>query len=435
MSDMPQLALPALAACHGRVALPGSKSLSNRALLLAALAEGETRIDALLESDDTRHMRRALDALGVAIDGDPDRGLRVRGCGGRFAVPAAKLSLGNAGTAVRTLTAVLGVLGGDYRIDGVARMRERPIGDLLDALRPLGAQIDCAADEGFLPLRIGAFADSGAARVAVRGDVSSQYLTGLLIALPLLGRPVALEVAGELISKPYVDMTLDLMARFGVLAERDGYAAFRFDGAQRYRSPGRLRIEADASSASYFLAAGAIGGRVRVEGVGRRSVQGDVRFADALAAIGARIEWGDDWIEAERPASGRLAAFDADFNHIPDAAMTLAVTALFCAGPCRLRNIASWRVKETDRIAAMHSELLRLGAVAEQGDDWLAVNPAERLRAHTAIHTYDDHRIAMSFALATLAGLPLTILDPGCTAKTFPGFFDAFGAIAEELAP
>ena len=435
MSDMHQLALPALAACHGTVALPGSKSLSNRALLLAALAEGETRIEALLESDDTRYMRRALDALGVAIDGEPHSGLRVAGCAGRFAVPAVELFLGNAGTAVRTLTAVLAVLGGDYCIDGVARMRERPIGDLLDALRPLGARVDCAAGEGFLPLRIGAFADAGTARVAVRGDVSSQYLTGLLIALPLLGRPVTLEVIGELISKPYVDMTLALMARFGVVAEREAYAAFRFDGAQRYRSPGRLRIEADASSASYFLAAGAIGGRVRVEGVGERSVQGDVRFADALAAIGARVAWGDEWIEVERPADRRLAAFDADFNHIPDAAMTLAVTALFCAGPCRLRNIASWRVKETDRIDAMHKELLRLGASAEQGDDWLAVTPGGALRADTAIHTYDDHRIAMCFALATLAGVPLRILDPGCTAKTFPGFFDAFSAIGEQVAP
>ena len=434
MSSLPSLSLPPLAGCHGTVRLPGSKSISNRVLLLAALAEGETQIEALLESDDTRYMRAALAELGVAIEDDPDSGLLVSGCGGRFSVTSASLFLGNAGTAVRTLTAVLGVLGGEYHIDGVERMRERPIRDLVEALRPLGSQIDCTLSEGFLPLQIGRFADSGEACLRVRGDVSSQYLTGLLIALPLLERPVVLEVVGELISKAYVDMTLDLIARFGVNIERDGYAAFKFDGLQRYRGPGRLRVEADASSASYFLAAGAIGGQVRVEGVGSRSVQGDIRFADALADIGAQLSWGEEWIEVAQPASGRLSAFDDDFNHIPDAAMTLAVAALFCDGPCRLRNIASWRVKETDRIHAMHTELQRLGTQTEQGEDWLSVTPGQALRPNTHIETYDDHRVAMSFSLAALAGVPITILDPGCTAKTYPNYFDDFASISQAVS-
>jgi 3-phosphoshikimate 1-carboxyvinyltransferase len=428
----PWLDLPALAAAAGTVRLPGSKSISNRTLLLAALAEGETRIRDLLDSDDTRRMLEALGALGVGISGDASRGaVSVQGCGGRFPTREADLFLGNAGTAFRPLTAVLALSGGTYRLSGVARMHERPIGDLVAALRALGAQVDYLGTEGYPPLRVAGGTSVVRGPVRVRGDVSSQFLTALLMALPLLGQAVDIEVEGELISKPYIDITLNLMERFGVSVERDGWRAFRLRAGQTYRSPGVVHVEGDASGASYFLAAGAIGGGpVRVEGVGRGSIQGDVRFADALEAAGASITWGENWIEAGAPQGRRLRAFDLDLNHIPDAAMTLAVAALFADGPCRLRNVASWRVKETDRLAAMAAELRKVGAVVEEGADFLVVSAPARFQA-AEIHTYDDHRMAMCLALATFGGVPMRILDPGCVAKTFPDFFDRLAEVTQ----
>jgi 3-phosphoshikimate 1-carboxyvinyltransferase len=373
----------------GTVKLPGSKSISNRALLLAALASGETRLHDLLASDDTRVMQDALRALGVDVRQEGGAAV-VTGAGGAFPVKAAELFLGNAGTAFRPLTAALALCGGEYRLSGVARMHERPIGDLVDALRGLGARIDYLGVTGYPPLHIKPATINAGGKVSVRGDVSSQFLTALLMALPLTGRQTTIAVEGELISKPYVEITLNTMRRFGVEARRDGWAAFTIPAGAQYRSPGELWVEGDASSASYFLAAGAIGGGpVRVEGVGRASVQGDVRFAEALEHMGARIAMGDNWIEATAGESakraGKLSAFDADFNHIPDAAMTLAVAALFADGPCTLRNIGSWRVKETDRIAAMATELRKLGATVEEGGDWLRVTPPAALRAATAI--------------------------------------------------
>lgn len=438
------LDLPPLLGAQGQVALPGSKSISNRTLLLAALAEGTTEIHDLLASDDVERMLDALTALGVdwrrdAAAGEPagaagDGGrYSVHGVGGRFPVLSAELFLGNAGTAFRPLTAALALNGGHYRLYGVPRMHERPIGDLVDALVQIGADVRYEGETGYPPLRIAPAQIRAGGTVRIRGDVSSQFLTALLMALPMAGVETTVEVVGELISKPYIAITLALMARFGVEVQRDAWQRFTVPAGARYRSPGRVFVEGDASSASYFLAAGAIGGGpVRVEGVGRASIQGDVRFADALAQLGARIEMGDNWISARAPADGRLKAFDLDLNHIPDAAMTLAVAALFADGPCHLRNIASWRVKETDRIAAMATELRKVGAEVEVFDDALRVTPPAELRV-AAIDTYDDHRMAMCFSLVSLGGRRVRIHDPACVNKTFPRYFDAFAAIARRV--
>ena len=403
--------------------MPGSKSISNRALLLSALSEGSTLLIDLLDADDTRVMLDALSALGVSVE-FVEGGVRVIGCAGRFPNRQARLFLGNAGTAFRSLTAALAFAGGRYELDGVPRMRERPIGDLVESLNELGARIRYAERDGFPPLLIEPAQPLTESRVAIRGDVSSQFLSGLLMAGPMVAPPSGLhiDVEGTLISRPYVTMTVALMQRFGVeVREHDG--AFVVPPGV-YRSPGRFVVEGDASGASYFLALGAIaGGPVRVEGVGRDSVQGDIRFADALGAMGAEIEVGEHHITASAPATGALRAIDADFNHIPDAAMTIAVAALFADGTSTLRNIGSWRVKETDRIAAMAAELRKLGATVEEGPDWLRVTPPTTWREAT-IDTYDDHRIAMCFSLAAAAGLPVHIRDPRCVAKTFPDYFE-----------
>jgi 3-phosphoshikimate 1-carboxyvinyltransferase len=427
---MNSLTLPPLRAASGSVRLPGSKSISNRMLLLAALAQGTTEIRDLLDSDDTRVMLAALQKVGVGVTALGGNSWRVEGCGGVLPVKDADLFMGNAGTAIRPLTAALALSGGHYRLSGVPRMHERPIGDLVDGLLQIGADVRYTGNPGFPPLAIHPATVELTAPIRLRGNVSSQFLTALLMALPLTGQAAVIEMTTELISRPYIEITLNLMARFGVQVQREGWQRFALAAGQRYRSPGVLHVEGDASAASYFLAAGVIGGGpVRVEGVGRESIQGDVRFAEALAAIGARIEWGEQHIESRAPAAGRLKAFDLDLNHIPDAAMTLAVAALFADGRCVLRNIASWRVKETDRIAAMATELRKLGATVEEGSDWLAVTPAPTFRAGAAIDTYDDHRMAMCFSLAAFGGVPVTINDPHCVNKTFPGYFDAFAEI------
>jgi 3-phosphoshikimate 1-carboxyvinyltransferase len=416
---------------QGTIRLPGSKSISNRVLLLAALAEGETTISNLLDSDDTRVMLDALEKLGVRLTREDDRCV-VSGTRGAFTAKTADLFLGNAGTAVRPLTAALAVNGGDYRVHGVPRMHERPIGDLVDGLRQIGARIDYEANEGYPPLRIRAGQIAVDAPIVVRGDVSSQFLTALLMTLPLVKTPsgeIIVEVDGELISKPYIEITMKLMARFGVVVEREEWQRFRVPAGVRYQSPGTIMVEGDASSASYFLAAGALaGGPVRVEGVGRASIQGDVAFADALTRMGANVTMGEDWIEVRGSGHdhGQLEAIDMDFNLIPDAAMTIAVAALSARGTTTLRNIGSWRVKETDRIAAMANELRKVGATVEEGEDYLVVTPPAQLTPNAAIDTYDDHRMAMCFSLVSLAGVPIRINDPKCVGKTFPDYFDRF---------
>ncbi|HEY7985565.1 MAG TPA: 3-phosphoshikimate 1-carboxyvinyltransferase [Methylophilaceae bacterium] len=421
-----------LSAAHhatGTIKLPGSKSISNRTLLLAALAHGGTQIHDLLRSDDTERMLQALQALGVALEKTAADDWQVKGVDGKFPVKQAELFLGNAGTAFRPLTAVLALSGGHYHLSGVPRMHERPIGDLVDALRQAGAEIDYLGEPGFPPLQIKPNAAHFAGTIGIRGDVSSQFLTALLMALPLTGQSTTIQVIGELISKPYIEITLNLMARFGVKVERDAWKSFTIPADSRYVSPGAIHVEGDASSASYFLAAGAIAGTVKVEGVGADSIQGDIRFAEALEKMGAQIGKGANWISASSPANGKLQALDMDCNHIPDAAMTLAVAALFADGTTTLRNIASWRVKETDRISAMATELRKVGAVVEEGADYLRITPPEHLVADARIDTYDDHRMAMCFSLVNLGGVPVTINDPGCVAKTFPDYFERYASV------
>lgn len=431
------LDLPSVKTAQGAIALPGSKSISNRALLLAALAPGRTELRGVLASDDTRVMLDALARLGVGVK---ERGVGEVTVDGvdAFSRGPVELFLGNAGTAFRSLTAALALHGGDYVLDGVPRMRERPIGDLVDALQALGAGVEYLGHPGYPPLRIVAGTASSRDHVSVQGNVSSQFLTALLLSAPLhvrrTGRALRIDVAGELISKPYIGITLSMMADFGVQVERDGWASFVVPADSRYVSPGRYLVEGDASSASYFLALGAIGGGpVRVEGVGARSVQGDIGFADTLEQLGASIQRGDDWMESsgvQVAAGGRLRAFDADFNLIPDAAMTAAVLALFADGPCRLRNIGSWRVKETDRIHAMQTELRKLGAQVESGPDWLSIVPPQPGQWRAAeIETWDDHRMAMCFSLAAFSPVPVRILEPGCVSKTFPAYFDVYAGL------
>lgn len=434
---MEYLDLPAFNSASGMIKLPGSKSISNRVLLLSALASGTTEIRELLDSDDTQVMLESLTRLGVKwMRHAGTDNYRVEGVGGAFPVKQAELFLGNAGTAFRSLTAACALSVGDYVLKGVARMHERPIGDLVDGLRQLGARIDYLGNEGFPPLHIHTGQVSDAPEVTVKGNVSSQFLTGLLMSAPLLGRTVTIRVDGELISRPYIKITLGLMERFGIKVRQQGWESFTVP-AGMYQSPGEIEVEGDASSASYFLAAGALGhGPVRVLGVGRNALQGDVQFAAALARMGAEIGMGPNWIEAQLPCSERIRSVDMDCNHIPDAAMTLAVLALFADGPSTLRNIGSWRVKETDRIAAMATELRKFGAVVEEGPDYLKITPPppSRLTPNVAVDTYDDHRMAMCFSLATLGGVPVRINDPKCVNKTFPEYFNALATITGQPA-
>jgi len=429
--DTATLELAPIARTEGEVALPGSKSISNRTLLLSALARGTTVLEGLLDADDTAHMLEALRTLGVAIDRNGATCV-VHGAGGRFPNGSARLYLGNAGTAVRPLTAALAMQGGDYAIAGVPRMHDRPIGDLVDALRHQGCEIRYTGKDGYPPLAIGAAGGHAGGRLPIRGDVSSQFLSAVLMALPIARGAAQTEttiaLTTPLISRPYAEITLRLMRRFGVAVDTPDAATFRLSATPGYVSPGTFHVEGDASAASYFLAAGVIGGGpVRVTGVGRDSIQGDVAFADVLARQGADIRMGDDFIEARR---GRpLAGGTIDCIAIPDAAMTLAITALFARAPTRLVNIGSWRVKETDRIAAMAAELAKLGATLAAGNDWLEVAPLVEFR-HADIDTYDDHRMAMCFALAAIGGAGVAINDPGCVRKTFPGYFDALARIA-----
>ncbi|NIF20692.1 MULTISPECIES: 3-phosphoshikimate 1-carboxyvinyltransferase [Pantoea] len=421
------LTLQPIARIDGTVNLPGSKSVSNRALLLAALAKGTTRLTNLLDSDDIKHMLNALQALGVSYQLSADRTVcEVTGNGGALvAQEPLELFLGNAGTAMRPLAAALCLGQQDVVLTGEPRMKERPIGHLVDALRQGGAEIEYLENPDYPPLRLRGGFKGGA--VSVDGSVSSQFLTALLMTAPLAEQDTVITIKGDLVSKPYIDITLNLMACFGVQVENEQYGRFVIKGQQQYIAPGDYLVEGDASSASYFLAAAAIkGGTVRVTGIGRNSVQGDIRFADVLEQMGAVVEWGDDYIACTR---GELKGIDMDMNHIPDAAMTIATAALFAEGTTQLRNIYNWRVKETDRLTAMATELRKVGAEVEEGNDYIRITPPAQL-VHAEIGTYNDHRMAMCFSLVALSDTPVTILDPGCTAKTFPDYFQQLGKLS-----
>jgi len=421
---MEQLTLDPIAKVSGEVNVPGSKSLSNRALLLAALAEGETELTNLLDSEDIEHMLNALTKLDINYRLSEDKTqCVVQGNGGAFNVAEPlELFLGNAGTAMRPLCAALAASNVDTVLTGEPRMEERPIGDLVDALREADAEVTYLKNEGFPPLQIKGKTLNGG-EMSVDGSVSSQFLTALLMAAPLFSGDVTIRIKGELVSKPYIDITLDTMAKFGVTVENDNYQTFTVSGDAKYIAPGKFMVEGDASSASYFLAAGAIkGGTVRVTGIGQNSIQGDIRFADVLEAMGATVVWNDEYVEI---TGAPLKGVNMDMNHIPDAAMTIATTALFAEGPTTMTNIYNWRVKETDRLAAMATELQKLGAKVEEGHDYIKVWPTDSLK-HAEIDTYNDHRIAMCFSLVALSDTPVTINDPGCTRKTFPDYFTRF---------
>lgn len=429
---MEKLTLNPIANIEGEINLPGSKSLSNRALLLAALAKGTTKVTNLLDSDDTRHMLNALKQLGIQYQLSDDKTVcEVQGVGGAFNIQnGLALFLGNAGTAMRPLAAALCLKGekeAEVILTGEPRMKERPILHLVDALRQLGAEIRYLENEGYPPIAI---RNSGlrGENVQIDGSISSQFLTALLITAPLAESDLEIEIMGDLVSKPYIDITLAMMKDFGVNVENHHYQRFLVKGNQRYVAPQSYLVEGDASSASYFLAAGAIKGRVKVTGIGKNSIQGDRLFADVLEKMGAKITWGDDFIQAEQ---GELRGIDMDMNHIPDAAMTIATTALFAKGETIIRNIYNWRVKETDRLSAMAAELRKIGAEVEEGQDFIRIQPLTLDKfQHAEIETYNDHRMAMCFALVALSNTPVTILDPKCTAKTFPTFFDEFAKVS-----
>ncbi|WGE36691.1 3-phosphoshikimate 1-carboxyvinyltransferase [Actinobacillus genomosp. 1] len=430
---MEKITLEPIRRIAGEINLPGSKSLSNRALLLAALAQGTTKVTNLLDSDDIRHMLNALKALGVNYVLSEDKTVcTVEGIGGAFNWQnGLVLFLGNAGTAMRPLTAALCLKGSseaEVVLTGEPRMKERPIKHLVDALRQAGASVQYLENEGYPPVAIRNTGLTGG-KVQIDGSISSQFLTALLMAAPLAEGNMEIEIIGELVSKPYIDITLAMMKDFGVKVENRNYQTFVVKGNQSYLSPEKYLVEGDASSASYFLAAGAIKGKVKVTGIGKNSIQGDRLFANVLEAMGAKITWGDDFIQAEQ---GELKGVDMDMNHIPDAAMTIATTALFAEGETVIRNIYNWRVKETDRLAAMTTELRKVGATVEEGEDFIRIQPLPLTQfQHAEIATYNDHRMAMCFSLIALSDTPVTILDPNCTAKTFPTYFTEFEKLSE----
>ncbi|RJX73767.1 3-phosphoshikimate 1-carboxyvinyltransferase [Vibrio sinensis] len=427
---MESLTLQPINKVDGEVNLPGSKSVSNRVLLLAALANGTTRLTNLLDSDDIRHMLNALSQLGVQYTLSADKTeCEVQGLGGAFSTAEPiELFLGNAGTAMRPLAAALCLGRGEFLLTGEPRMKERPIGHLVDALRQAGAKIEYLENTNYPPLKISGTGLKGGT-VEIDGSISSQFLTAFLMSAPLAQDDVTIKIVGDLVSKPYIDITLHIMAQFGVVVENRNYQEFVVKAGQQYIAPGDFLVEGDASSASYFLAAAAIkGGSIKVTGIGKNSIQGDIQFADAIEKMGAEIEWGDDYVISR---VGQLNAVDMDFNHIPDAAMTIATTALFAKGVTSIRNVYNWRVKETDRLSAMATELRKVGAIVEEGEDYITITPPETL-THAAIDTYDDHRMAMCFSLVALSNTPVTINDPKCTSKTFPDYFEKLAMLSHD---
>ena len=424
-----QKKLKAVQSVFGQVTLPGSKSITNRILLLSAIANGETTIKHPLQSDDTHHMIEALKILQVDLTQKENGDIHVQGVRGQFKNKSAEIFLGNAGTAFRPLTAALAFSQGDYMLSGVPRMHERPIKDLVDALLQLNADITYLNEEGYPPLKISPSEIIVNGSVKIRGDISSQFLTALLMAIPLTKKEVSIEIVGDLISKPYIDITLNLMNRFGVQVKKIDWQYFVIAGSGGYVSPGEIFVEGDASSASYFLAAGALAGDIEVKGIGKNSIQGDIKFTEALTLMGAEIQILEGSIKASKAST--LQAINLDCNHIPDAAMTLAVLALFANGTTKLHNIGSWRVKETDRIKAMATELKKLGAEVVEGEDFIEITPPLHIKENIEIDTYDDHRMAMCFSLVSLKNIPIIINDPACVNKTFPTYFEILESIVK----
>jgi len=425
----------------GVVTLPGSKSLSNRCLLLAALSDGTTKVENLLESDDIRYMLEALDQMKVPVERDPNdkTTVIVTGQNGPINAPSdevCELFLGNAGTAMRPLAAALCMGKGKFVLDGVPRMRERPIADLIDGLKQLGADVSCVEETGCPPVTINANGLNGG-KASISGKMSSQFLSSLLMAAPTATGDVTISIKDELISAPYVSLTIGLMKKFGVNVQidgdMDGTPSFKIAASENYKSPGSILVEGDASSASYFIAGAAItGGTVTVRGCGSDSVQGDVAFANVMEQMGATVTWAPESITVTRDPNVKLKGVDVDCGKIPDAAMTLAVAALFAEGPTTIRNVYSWRLKETERMKAIVAECTKLGATVEEFRDYCIIHPPKenKINDNVLIETYDDHRMAMTFSLAACGGVNVIIHDPGCTAKTFPTYFEMLESIA-----
>ena len=425
MSLTDNLTLSPIQKISGEVILPGSKSLSNRILLLSMLAEGQTEIQNLLDSDDIRRMVEALETLGIEFEENrAENRISVSGTAGIIPVSEATLMLGNAGTAIRPLTAAMTLGHGRFVLDGVARMRERPIIDLVKGLTQLGANLHCLNGTDCPPVEVIADGLPGG-KTRLSGAISSQYLTAILLVAPYAKKDVEIEITDKLVSVPYVEMTLRLMQRFGVSVNHTNFQSFHIP-RQNYQSPGSIFVEGDASSASYFLAGAAITkGTVTVKGCGTESMQGDARFAEVLEKMGALVEWGPNQVKLTGAA---LNGIDVDMNQMPDAAMTLAVAALFASGPTAIRNIYNWRVKETERLQAVSTELRKLGAEVEEGYDYLVIQPPKQIKA-VSIDTYDDHRMAMAFSLAACGNSPVTINNPGCVSKTFPDYFEVLSGL------
>tara|TARA_B100000035_G_scaffold167929_1_gene143332 strand:- start:29033 stop:30328 length:1296 start_codon:yes stop_codon:yes gene_type:complete len=425
-SEVKQQHLKGFSYVKGKVTLPGSKSITNRVILLASLSNNKTVLKNYLQSDDTNHMVKALKSLGVKIE-KTENNLTVYGANKSFPVKDCELFLGNAGTAFRPLTAVLALMEGNYKLYGTERMYERPIKDLVDSLEIMGASIDYINKEGYPPLNINTHSIHICDDVTIKGNVSSQFLSALLMASPLLQKPIKIKVEGDLISKPYINITLKLLEKFGIIYQNHNWQKFILQDACSYQNPSLIEVEGDASSASYFFGAAAIAGIIEVSGIDNKSIQGDILFLEILRDMGAKITFKDHSVVVEKATI--LKGLEVDCKMIPDAAMTLATMALFCEGSTKLFNIASWKVKETDRIIAMQTELSKLGAKVSSTDNSITITPPKKIKNNIQIDTYDDHRMAMCFSLVSLKNNSVIINDPECVNKTYPNYFHDFEKI------
>ena len=428
---MNEITLKASKQVRGCIKLPGSKSITNRVLLMAALGSGVTKLIDPLRSEDTDQMINALIKLGVSVKevNDDKKTLEIKGAEHNFPNKDTNLFLGNSGTTFRPLAAVLAMMRGSYNLSGIERMHERPIKDLVDALEQMGSSIQYEKNHGYPPITINNSSIEISEPIQIKGDISSQYLTALLIAGPISNNEFNIEVIGDLISKPYIDITLKLLTKFNIFYNNDNWRLFSLKKDSVYRNPTKIFVEGDASSASYFFAAASLAGSIEIKGINKDSIQGDLKFLDIISKMGAKIEYKSDSIQVSRASS--LKGLEIDCIEIPDAAMTLAIMAVFADKPTKLKNIGSWRVKETDRILAMNNELTKMGVEVSTTHDSMTVFPQKQLNDNISIETYNDHRIAMCFSLFCLKNLNITIQDPNCVNKTYPDYFKDLKSVIE----
>ena len=428
---MNEIKLKASKQVRGCIKLPGSKSITNRVLLMAALGTGVTKLIDPLKSEDTDQMINALIKLGVSVKevNDDQNSIEIKGAEHNFPNKNTNLFLGNSGTTFRPLTAVLAMMRGDYYLSGIERMHERPIKDLVDALEQMGSSIRYEKNHGYPPITINNSSIEISEPIQIKGDISSQYLTALLIAGPISNNEFNIEVIGDLISKPYIDITLKLLTKFNIFYNNDNWRLFSLKKDSIYRNPTKIFVEGDASSASYFFAAASLAGSIEIKGINKDSIQGDLKFLDIISKMGSKIEYKSDSIQVSKASN--LKGLEIDCIEIPDAAMTLAIMAVFADKPTKLKNIGSWRVKETDRILAMDNELTKMGVEVSTTHDSMTIFPQKQLNDNISIETYNDHRIAMCFSLFCLKNLNITIQDPNCVNKTYPDYFKDLKSVIE----